>query len=108
VVRLSACLQQNATIFKPFPIVQTWFVGKIAPPNPESTPMTTIVIVQVREQSADFRGVTAHVVIQGDGSPEQFEAAMNLARQQAGETLGTAWVGSSPYPAPATQALESA
>jgi hypothetical protein len=70
--------------------------------------MTTLVIVQVREQSADFRGVTAHVVIQGDGRPEQFEAAMKLARQQAGETLGSAWVGDSPYPADDSGLMQAA
>lgn len=70
--------------------------------------MCTIITVIVREDSADFHGNVAHVSVKGDGSPEQFEAAIRLARQQAGASLPDAWVGRSPYPADVIQVLESA
>lgn len=49
--------------------------------------MTTTVIVTVREDGADFHGVTAHVAIAGNGSPEQFRVAMEAAMREAGKNL---------------------
>jgi hypothetical protein len=47
----------------------------------------TIVTIQVREDRPDFHGVTAHVAVKGNGSPEQFRTALALAMKQAGVNL---------------------
>jgi len=104
----SAGSQQNATILRPFPTVFAGFLGKIARIPRKEVAMCTIITVIVREDSADFHGNVAHVSVKGDGSPEQFAAAIRLAREQAGASLPQAWVGRSPYTAPAIQVLESA
>lgn len=53
--------------------------------------MTTVVVVAVREDSADFHGVLAHVAMAGDGSPAHFQAAARAAMRQAGRTLPQAY-----------------
>ncbi len=55
--------------------------------------MTTTVRIVVREDSAEFHGVTADVTLAGDGSPEQFAQALKLAMNQAGKNLPQVWRG---------------
>lgn len=55
--------------------------------------MTTTVRIVVREDSAEFHGVTADVTLPGDGSPEQFVQALKLAMAQAGKNLPMVWRG---------------
>lgn len=48
---------------------------------------TTTVVIQVREDREDFHGTLSHVAVKGNGSPEQFRAALALAMKQAGKGL---------------------
>lgn len=47
----------------------------------------TTIIIAVREDSEAFHGRVAHVVIQGDGGPAHFDAAVKEAMKQAGANL---------------------
>lgn len=62
--------------------------------------MSTTIVVAVREDSEAFHGRVAHVVIQGDGGPDHFAAAVKEAMKQAGANLPSVMTRSTPAPSP--------
>lgn len=61
--------------------------------------MSTIVTVVVRENRADFHGITANISLQGNGDPVQFRTAIELAMRHAGLNLAKPEHQRSPEPA---------